>query len=183
MLFQKLGASEYCASYSVNPQDSFDEFGRPVVFEFLKSQKDYSIEQNGVDLPVEIFSMKISALRAIVKYLVEIKSLTFSQIATLLGRDPRTIWTSYNVTKGKKSFKSFLLKPDRFVLNTQIFKNSKLSVLENISYALKEKSLSLKEISSILNKSPKTIWTVLSRAEKKLALSKNLDEKAGGVRR
>jgi DNA-binding CsgD family transcriptional regulator len=85
------------------------------------------------------------------------------------------------MTKDKKNFSTVLKRAKTFVVNTQIFKDSKLSVLENISYALKEKSLNLTEISSILNKSPKTIWTVLSRAEKKLKLSKNPNEKAGGV--
>jgi len=91
MFFKQLGNSEYSSSYSVNIGSSFDEFGRPVVFDFAKCPIDYSIEQDGIEIPVKIFSTKISGLRAIVKYLVDIKSLSFAQVARLLKRDPRTI--------------------------------------------------------------------------------------------
>jgi DNA-binding CsgD family transcriptional regulator len=183
MFFKQLGNSEYSSSYSVNIGSSFDEFGRPVVFDFAKCPIDYSIERDGVEIPVKIFSTKISGLRAIVKYLVDIKSLSFAQVARLLKRDPRTIWTSYNAVKNKQFTSDALKCPKDVTINSKVFSDSSLSILESLSYALREKSLSLTEISVFLNKSPKTIWTVLSRAKNKLDLGKTKIKKAGGVKK
>ena len=182
MLFKKLGNSEYSSSYSVDFGTSFDEFGRPVVFDFVKSSADYSAEKNGIELPVKIFSTKISGLRAIVKYLVDVKLLSFSQIARLLNRDPRTIWTSYNAVRNEIAIGDSKCA-DYLTINSKVFRDSSLSILESLSHALKEKSFSLTEISVFLNKSPKTIWTVLSRAKNKLDLEKTKVKKAGGVRK
>ena len=53
-------------------------------------------------VPVEIFSdKKFHALEAIVVYLHEKVGLKFSQIADLIGRDQRTIWTSYSRARKK----------------------------------------------------------------------------------
>ncbi|HOI18521.1 MAG TPA: hypothetical protein PLX15_01510 [Candidatus Woesearchaeota archaeon] len=183
MFFQKTGNCEYSVSYSVNIGDSFDEFGRPVVFDLLKPSKENLLEKKGVELPIKIFSTKISGLRAIVKYLIEVKSLSFSQIAVLLGRDPRTIWSTYNAVKTQKRFTAELFLNKGFFVNTEVFRNSNLSILECISLSLKEKSLNLNEIASLLNKSPKTIWTVLSRAQKKLNSQKSSHQKSGGVQK
>ena len=183
MFFKQLGNSEYSSSYSVNIGSSFDEFGRPVVFDFAKCPIDYSIEQDGIEIPVKIFSTKISGLRAIVKYLVDIKSLSFAQVARLLKRDPRTIWTSYNAVKNKQFTSDVLKCPKDVAINSKVFSDSSLSILESLSYALREKSLSLTEISVFLNKSPKTIWTVLSRAKNKIDLGKTKIKKAGGVKK
>lgn len=55
-------------------------------------------------IPVSIFSVKkISALEAIAVYLRDRFSLRFSQIAKLLDRDQRTIWTVYHRAKQKAS--------------------------------------------------------------------------------
>ncbi len=46
----------------------------------------------------------ISVLEAIVRYLKEKKGMSYHEIAVLLNRDDRTIWTVYNRTlkKSKK---------------------------------------------------------------------------------
>tara|TARA_Y100000310_G_C20607360_1_gene776222 strand:- start:730 stop:945 length:216 start_codon:yes stop_codon:yes gene_type:complete len=49
------------------------------------------------NIPTSIFlDRSISVLEAIAKYLKEEKNLTYHQIAVLLNRDDRTIWTCYN---------------------------------------------------------------------------------------
>jgi hypothetical protein len=54
------------------------------------------------NIPTSIFlDRSISVLEAISKYLKEEKNLTYHQIAVLLNRDDRTIWTCYNRAKGK----------------------------------------------------------------------------------
>ncbi len=43
----------------------------------------------------------VSILESIVKYLKEKKKLTYHEIAVLLNRDDRTIWTVYNRARKK----------------------------------------------------------------------------------
>jgi hypothetical protein len=56
------------------------------------------------NIPTSIFlDRTISVLEAITKYLKEEKNLTYHQIAVLLNRDDRTIWTCYNRAKKKNA--------------------------------------------------------------------------------
>ena len=55
-----------------------------------------------VNIPSYIFKdRKLSVLEAIVKYLKEERQLSYHEIAVLLKRDDRTIWTVYNRVKKK----------------------------------------------------------------------------------
>ena len=45
---------------------------------------------------------RISVLEAIVEYLKDEKKLTYHEIAVMLNRDDRTIWTCYNRAKSKR---------------------------------------------------------------------------------
>jgi len=45
---------------------------------------------------------RFSALEAIVIYLKENQEMTYAQIARLLNRDDRTIWTTYQRAKKKR---------------------------------------------------------------------------------
>ena len=67
-----------------------------------KKQEKPEIE----NIPSSIFlDRSISVLEAIVKYLKEERNLTYHQIAVLLNRDDRTIWTCYNRALKKKNEK------------------------------------------------------------------------------
>ncbi len=55
-----------------------------------------------IPIPSYIFlDRSLSVLEVIVKYLKEKKSLTYHEIAVLLNRDDRTIWTVYQRVKKK----------------------------------------------------------------------------------
>ena len=56
-------------------------------------------------MPIPSFIFKdrrLSVLEAIVEYLKDEKKLTFHQIAVILNRDDRTIWTCYSRAKKKR---------------------------------------------------------------------------------
>ena len=54
-------------------------------------------------IPSTIFKeRKLSVLESLVEYLHEKESLTFAEIAELLNRDDKTIWTVYNRVRKKK---------------------------------------------------------------------------------
>ncbi|MEK6963880.1 MAG: hypothetical protein AABX70_05615 [Nanoarchaeota archaeon] len=54
-------------------------------------------------IPTKIFKdRRIAVLEAIVVFLKEEKQLSFHEIASLLNRDDRTIWTVYNRVQKKR---------------------------------------------------------------------------------
>jgi len=117
-------------------------------------------------VPISVFSKKLGALESIVKFLVEERKLSYKEIAKVLNRDPRTIWSTYD--KAKKKLPSQLDVSSQTYLPLEIFADRNLSVLESIVYYLKtEVGMSLHEISEKLERGKSTIWTVYDRAKKK----------------
>lgn len=122
-------------------------------------------------IPCSVFRQGNSGLESIIKYLKEEKKLSYVEISKILNRDQRTIWTTYNKVKNKKSLTKATKSSKNYSFNTSIIQSRELSVLESVSFYLKNKNLSLKEISQELGRNSKTIWTALNRAEKKLKQS------------
>ena len=61
------------------------------------------MEQGTVKVPSFIFrDRSVAVLEALVEYLVDVKKLSYHEIAVLLSRDDRTIWTSYRRVKLKR---------------------------------------------------------------------------------
>lgn len=118
-------------------------------------------------IPATLFETRqLSPLEALTKFLKENKSLTYHKIASLLNRDDRTIWTTYQ-RASKKYSKKLSPKQTNFFLNISIFK-TKLTVFESLVKFLKESSkLSFHEIALLLNRNDRTIWTVYSRSKLK----------------
>lgn len=119
-------------------------------------------------VPVSIFSnSELSCLEAIVKYLKEQFNITFHEIAILLNRDDRTIWTTYSVACRKRKDKLHA-KESKFSIPLAIFKDRRLGVLESIVCYLRDTfNLRYSEISILLNRDERNIWTAYSRARKK----------------
>ncbi len=148
-------------------------------FEFLK--KKYSISLEDVKkriskkeklerkfnvVPVSIFyNDKLSALESVVKYLKENKKIRFRDIASLLNRDDRTIWYTYNQSR-KKLQKKFRIRKG-YSIPLSIFRNRKFGVLELVSSELRSYGLTYSQIAKLLKRNQKTIWTVCKRYEKK----------------
>lgn len=119
-------------------------------------------------IPVSAFEAKnLSALEVICKYLKEELELSYIKIALLLNRDSRTIWTTCNNAVKKKK-ERLPVKDSNFFIPISIFKNRKFSILEAIVSYLKNKfDLRYSEISILLNRDERNIWTVYNRAGKK----------------
>ncbi len=74
---------------------------------YNNSRKKYpgrlEFKSSGFDLPVSIFQgSRLSILEAIVVYLKESMNLSYHDIAVLLSRDDRTIWTVFNRAMKKR---------------------------------------------------------------------------------
>ncbi len=127
-----------------------------------------SIYENELLIPVSIFKSKLAPLQTVVKYLKEHKNVSNKKISKIIGRDLKTIWLTYNSVENKKvvfDIKSQVMIPASIIKKEK----SNLSALEKIVFYLKEKDLGLSEIAKLLDRDPRTIWTVYSRTQKKIA--------------
>lgn len=118
-------------------------------------------------IPISVFNDKLSSLETISKYLKENICLNYHEIAVLTGRDERNIWQSYHAA-AKKYSNRFELKESKISIPVSILKNTKLSILEVIvQYLKKTHNLRYSEISGLLHRDTRTIWTVYKRALQK----------------
>ena len=68
-----------------------------------KYSKKFIVKDVKYWVPISIFLDKLSALESVVLYLKEEFSLNYHEIALLLKRDDRTIWTVYQRAKKKNA--------------------------------------------------------------------------------
>ena len=120
------------------------------------------------NFPISILKTELSGLEAIVKFLKENRKNSYKEIATLLKRNPKTLAVSYNVAKTKKPEKfSKYICANKTKIPFSVF-SEELSILEAICAYLKSENMSYSEIARLINKDPRTVWTVCKRAEKKM---------------
>jgi len=110
-------------------------------------------------VPVSIFSQEPPPLESLVKFLIETKHMTVKDVASRLNRNFKTIWTTYHNSRSKK----LKLEYSELTIPLQTFSKIKFSILESLTGYLLEKGLSISEISRLLNKDIRTIWTCQSR--------------------
>ncbi len=123
-------------------------------------------------VPSSIFlDRELAPLESISEYLKDEKGLSYHEIALLVGRDDRTIWTCYNRVKKKREQAPRQMKYAEHVVEipVDIFKNRTFAPLESITAHLKDAgNLSFHEIASLINRDDRTIWTCYSRVKKKI---------------
>ncbi len=144
----------------------------------LKIRRKYSInlftDINNLEkerIPVNIFSEGLSPLASITNFLHE-QGLSTKEIAKKLNRSYKTIYQSL-----KERTKNRLKEPEdknnlqnNIFIPINLFKNRNLSIMEIvISHLHKEKGLKFSEISRMINKDPRTVWTTWNRSEIKNA--------------
>lgn len=124
------------------------------------------IEESQITLPITIFSDKLGMLESACFYLKDKQKLSFTEIAKLLKRDYKTIWTSYSKSKKKQTGEP--VSQSDIVLPVIIF-CEKLGVLESACVYLKDElGLSFANISKLLKRDYKTIWASYDKGKKKL---------------
>jgi len=133
----------------------------------IKRKEVLSLIRKDIEIPSVIFSKKIGVLESLTKYMKENLNMNYHEIAEELGRDERTIWTAYKKAKEKQK-EPFRIKGVKVYLPMSIFENRKLTVLESIIVYLKEKGMKYNEIGELLERDQRNIWTIYSRAVKKL---------------
>ena len=139
-----------------------------IIEEHLPSLSQEISKTQTDSIPLSVFDNKeLSSLETICKYLKENQNLSYHEIAVLLNRNDRTIWTTYNNSK-KKLPALFPISKSEYYLPISIFKERKLAVLESIAVYLKDEcNLTFHNIAVLLNRNDRTIWTVYNRGKKK----------------
>ncbi len=118
-------------------------------------------------LPVCAFCPDISGLETIVKFLRENVGWDFGRIGKTLGRDPKSLSTTYRNAK-KKCPPGLDLSDYTYSIPAPIFADRRFNILELIVAYLKDHyGLSFKEIAAKIHRDYKTVWTVYSKVRKK----------------
>jgi transcriptional regulator len=147
----KLSASEVKEKYSLSNKD---------IVKILEEKS------TGKTIPLSLFKEDMGALEILVKYMKENLNLPYNEIAKSLNRDDRTIWVTYkNAVKKKKD--KIEIKSTKMSIPLIIFTNRKLGIVESLVLYLREKGFSFKEISELIDRDQRNIWTINSRANKK----------------
>jgi len=142
--------SRYFSSASNNNQD---------IISILEAViKEYKKKESINRIPITIFSnKKFGVLEALVKYLKESTDLSYHEIAEILHRDDRTIWTTYKKAC-KKEKELFHTIKNVDTIDPKIFSDRKQAPLKALITHLKGRGMTLKQISLALNRSYKNIW-------------------------
>lgn len=119
-------------------------------------------------VPASLFSnRKLGTLEVTVKYLKENLSFNYSQIAKLINRDDRTVWTAYQ-NAAKKQKEKFLVRKEEYNVPCQAFWEREKGPLESVVIYLKdEMKLSFKDISAMLNRNYRTVWLSYKNGKEK----------------
>lgn len=127
------------------------------------------IKEIEVSIPISILKDRtLAPLEAISVYLKDARGRTYHQIAELVNRDDRTIWTCYNRGK-KKNDKPLKLEQTSESIPLEVLRDRSLAPLEAISKFLKEtRNMTYHQIAELVNRDDRTIWTCYNRAKKKL---------------
>jgi len=133
--------------------------------EMLREKRE---EKAIVKVPCCIFTERsLGILEALTKYLKEDLDLKYKEIASLLNRDNRVIWMTYNNAR-KKLKKRLAADKETIWIPVFIFTDKKFGLLESLTKYLKEDiEMTNHQIARALNRDNRTIWTSYSRAKKK----------------
>ena len=125
------------------------------------------LKEEEINIPANIFLRKLGVLESLTKYMKENLNMNYKEISEKLNRDERTMWTAYKKATEKQKG-PFKIKETGIMIPISIFKNAKLTTLEAIILYLKGKGLKFSEIAELLERDQRNIWTIYSRAKKKI---------------
>jgi DNA-binding CsgD family transcriptional regulator len=125
-------------------------------------------EKKIVSVPISLFrSTELSAYELITTYLKESLGMTLTQIAKATGRNPQAVYIT--LRNAREKLKNPLsLEYSENDIPLKIIADRDFSILECIvAYLVEKKGLSLAEISKLLYRDNRTIWTIYDRFKKK----------------
>ena len=147
----------YCKEYNISKDEVLKLLEKKAKLKVIEDKVEkLGLSKIREDIPIEIFAnRKLAPLEALVKFLREEHNLKYSEIAKLINRDQRTIWTTYNSAKKKLAAKFIVKKAES--VTVKIFQDRSLGILESLVKHLRA-SMSYAEIAKLLNRDQRTIW-------------------------
>ena len=144
------------------------------VVDLLKKRRK---EDKAITFPSSILKNRsLGVLEAVTKYLKEELNLSYHDMASLLNRNDRPIWITYN--KAKQKFPERLITDKSSIqIPLSIFTDRNLGLLENLTKYLRENlNLKNREIAKMLDRDNRTIWTCYDRAIRKGRVKNNISK-------
>jgi hypothetical protein len=127
-----------------------------------------NIELESIAIPLNIFCSELGTLETLVKYLKENLGFSFSIIAAILNRDPRTIWGAYNSALEKHPEPYFEIRETAIELPTSMLQDRHFGMLENLVWHMHENlGMRYSRIATLIKRNDRTVWTAWMRARKK----------------
>lgn len=145
-----------------------------VIINSLKKQGDISFTElqdmyygkKEKYVPVSVFATKLSPGEALCKFMKENLGMKLVEIAEMLGRDQRGIWTNYNNALKKMPDKLDVGVED-VAIPLSVFADRKRSIYEHIIVYLSEKyRFTNYKIAKLLNRKPGSVYTAYKKAKK-----------------
>lgn len=126
---------------------------------FIGAYKEQRRAEASAAVPLNLFADRnLGSLEVAVKYLKENRSLSYKQIALLLNRDQRTIWTTYRHATRKRK-EPFMPRDDGHAIPCAVLSDRSQGPLEAVVRYLKDDlGLSFKQIAACLQRHYNTIW-------------------------
>jgi len=153
------------STLSKKDRDELLEMLSQVVDLLSDEERKFLFRKAKTQVPLSIFSGKLSGLESVVVYLKDRQGKRVKDIAKILNRKLPTIYATYSNAKRKKGK---LDCSGELFIPLSIFSNRRISILESlVSYLRDEEKLTLIQIAKILNKAYGTIKTVYWRYNKK----------------
>ncbi|MEM2121278.1 MAG: hypothetical protein QXU20_01290 [Candidatus Woesearchaeota archaeon] len=144
------------------------------IIRFLSPNLEIKEEKEQITIPIEIFSKRLGILESVIKYLKENKNFRNNEISILLKRSEKTVWSSYNSSLKKHPSKFKNIKDSKIKIPLNIFSDNKIGNLEALVLYLYKIGFSINEISNLLDRKYKTIYSTLNNALNK---TKNKNER------
>jgi hypothetical protein len=132
----------------------------------LKQAGKLAKQRKKQEVPVSIFTNKLTVLESLVKFFVEVKGEPLCKVGLRLNRSEKQLWHTYN--NAKKKFSGALPIKSSVYVPESVFTDRRVSPTEGLVVFLREiAKMKFSEISFLLNRNEKTVWTSYSRAKKK----------------
>ncbi|MGM5488034.1 MAG: hypothetical protein ACQESG_03740 [Nanobdellota archaeon] len=100
-------------------------------------------------------------------HLKESEKLSFADIAHLISRDQRSVWTLYNRASEKLGTDFYRFETTRILIPLSVFSDRALSSMEAVIEYLKQSGMKNKDIAAAIGRDPRNISLLLSRIKKK----------------
>ena len=128
--------------------------------------KDPARLSEDIYVPSCIFSKELSSFESIVKFLKENYGLSFVEISKLMDKKKQSVWRAYKLASSKQKGSLNVTNLYYPVPITEFEKGN--TILESLVLFFKEKyHLTNAQISALLQRDDRTIYTVIARNRRK----------------